>query len=154
MWTQYQAWSRYELIFMPCDYRNQMESTSIWNSNLITMTQLYGSVPRGICDLLRKCQPMQSTTLFIQHVAKYIQEIGKKKKKKLTHQGKHRIWLYRACTKNRFNILSPLLTSNLLQQNPRTLVKKVPSSSPTTLLSQNWYRWSCSHGRQSIANLR
>ena len=128
------------------------ESTSIWNSDSITMTQPYGSVPRGIYDLLRMSQPTHQRHYSF-NMSPNTSKRSAKKKKKLTHRGERRIWLYRACTKNRFNIMSPLSASNLLQQHPRSLVKKVPSSSPTTLLSQNWYRWSRGHGRQYIAYL-
>ena len=47
---------------------------------------LWVGASQYFCDLLRRSQPTQSTTLFIQHVPKYIREIGKKKRHKLTHQ--------------------------------------------------------------------
>ena len=61
----------------------------------------------------------------------------KKKKNLLAHQAERHIQLYQACIKNKFNNLSPHLTSISYNKNlaPET---KVPSSSPTTLLSQNW----------------
>ena len=119
---------------------------------------LWVKTSQKFCDLLRKSQPTQSMTLFIQHVAKYIWEISKLY---------IYIYIYIYINSPRW-VLHPTLSSlpkeqiqhpvaafgiNLLQQNPRSLVKKVTSSSPTTLLSQNWYRWSSGHGRQSIANL-
>ena len=41
---------------------------------------------------------------------------------------------------------------NLLQQKPWSLVMKVHSSSPTTLLGQNRNRWSYGHGQWAIAS--
>ena len=105
------------------------ESTSIWNSDSITMTQPYGSVPRGICDLLRKSQPMHQRYYSFNTLPNTSKRSAKeKKKKKLTKVS---------------------VTSNFIELVQRTPFRRIqhqfPStrhcfSSSWTLLHQHQYR--------------
>ena len=106
---------------------------------------------RYFCDLLRKSQPTWSTTLFIQHVAKYIREIGKNIKNINSPRWASHPTLS-VLHKEQLQHLVATFGTNLLQQKPHSLVTKVHSSLQTTLLSRNWNRWSCGHGRWATAS--